>query len=100
MSAEVNHDKLRTAFIAGRIDAACERGEKIPDGVELLIRIVLGEADIKVLAQYSKVLFKETEKPPVSPIASFREERVEFPLNGQGVGGVPVTQSLLRTRKD
>src|SRR5512137_1522324 len=97
MAAEVNHDKLRTAFIAGRIDAACERGEKIPDGVELLMRIVLGEADIKVLAQYSKVLFKETEKPPVSPIASFREERVEFPLNGQGVGGIPVAQSLLRT---
>jgi hypothetical protein len=97
MHAEVNHDKLRTAFIAGRLDAASERGETIPDGVEVLMRIVLGEADINVLAQYAKVLFKETEKPAVSPMASFREARGEFPRNGQGVGGVPVTQSLLRT---
>ena len=97
MHAEVNHDKLRTAFIAGRLDAASERGETIPDGVEVLMRIVLGEADISVLAQYAKVLFKETEEPAVSPMASVREERVEFPLNGQGVSGVPVTQSLLRT---
>ena len=68
MFAEVNHDKLRTAFIAGRIDAAGERGEKIPDGVELIIRTVLGEADIKALAQCSKVLFKEQEKPRVPPL--------------------------------
>jgi len=97
MHAEVNHDKLRTAFIAGRIDAASERGEKIPDGVELIMRIVLGEADINVLAQYSKVLFKGREQPDVSPMASVREERGEVPRNGQGVGGVPVPPSLLRT---
>jgi hypothetical protein len=97
MHAEVNHDKLRTAFIAGRLDAASERGETIPDGVEVLMRIVLGEADINVLAQYAKVLFQETAKPAVSPMASVREERGEVPRNGQGVGGIPVPPSLLRT---
>ena len=96
MFTEVNHDKLKTAFIAGRIDAAGERGEKIPDGVELIIRIVLGETDIKALAPCSKVLFKEPERRPVSPMASFREERVEAPPNGQGLVPVPVTPSLLR----
>jgi hypothetical protein len=97
MFAEVNHDKLRTAFLAGRIDAAGERGEKIPDGVELIIRTVLGEADIKALAQCSKVLFKEQEKPRVPPIGSFQDERVQPLLDGQGSGDVPVTQRVLRT---
>lgn len=97
MFAEVNHDKLRTAFIAGRLDAATERGETIPDGLEVILRIILGEADIKTLAPLSKVLFKGKEKPPVSPMELSQEEQVQPPLDGQGLGGVPVAQSVLRT---
>ena len=97
MFQEVNHDKLRTAFIAGRLDAAGEGGEKIPDGLELILRIILGEADIKALASLSKVLFKGKEKPPVSPMGLLQEEQVQPPLDGHGLGGVSVAQSVLRT---
>jgi len=71
--------------------------EKIPDGVEMIIRTVLGESDIKALIQCSKVLFKEQEKPRVPPIGSFPDERVPPLLDGQGPGAAPVPQSVLRT---
>ena len=96
MFADVNHDKLRTAFLAGRIDAAGERGEKIPDGVEMIIRTVLGEADIKALAQCSKVLFKDKDKSSVPPNGSFQGEQVQVSLDGQGLKGVPVSKDASR----
>jgi hypothetical protein len=97
MFADVNHDKLRTAFLAGRIDAAGERGEKIPDGVETIIRTVLGEADIKALAQCSKVLFKDKDKLRVPSNGAFQGEEMQSPSDGQGLGGAPLSKDLSRT---
>jgi hypothetical protein len=96
MFAEVNHDKLKTAFIAGRIDAAGERGERIPDGVELIIRIVLGETDIKALAPCAKVLFREREKLAGSPLGVCREESGQAPVDGRGLGDVLVMPGGVR----
>ncbi len=96
MFADVNHDKLRTAFLAGRIDAAGERGEKIPDGVETIIRTVLGEADIKALTQCSKVLFKDKDKLHVPSNGPFQGD-MQVPSDGQGIGGVPLSKDPSRT---
>ncbi len=52
-----NQSKLEAAFLAGRADAAAERGGAVPEGTEELLRIVLSEGDCLALAQLSKVLF-------------------------------------------
>ena len=53
-----NQSKLEAAFLAGRTDAAAERGGVVPEGVEELLRMVLSEGDCMALARLSKVLFR------------------------------------------
>ena len=67
MAAE-NHQKLRAAFIAGRLDAslAADRG-RLPIQeqryMEMLLSMVLGDADLQQLMELCQVLFRKKGDP-------------------------------------
>ena len=73
-----------------------EGGEKIPDGLELILRIILGEADIKALASVveGSVQGEGEASRLANGIVAGRTSAT--PLDGQGLGGVSVAQSVLR----
>ena len=63
-----NHQKLQAAFIAGRLDAslAADRGRwgvQERRDMEVLLGMVLGDADLRELADRCEVLFKKAEDP-------------------------------------
>ena len=67
MSVE-NHQKLKAAFIAGKLDAslAADRGRwglQERRYLEVLLGMVLGDADLRELADRCEVLFRKAEDP-------------------------------------
>ncbi len=61
-----NHQKLKAAFIAGRLDASLAMDRRrLPSqdrrDVELLLGMALGEADLQELATLCHVLFRKDE---------------------------------------
>ncbi len=70
MNAE-NHSKLKAAFIAGRLDArlAMDRGRWSAwerEYVEMLLGMVLGDADLKGLTELCEILFRKDGGHPPS----------------------------------
>ncbi len=63
-----NYQKLKAAFIAGRLDAslAADRGHmpvQEQRSMEMLLNMVLGDADLQELAPHCQVLFRKKEEP-------------------------------------
>ncbi len=63
-----NHSKLKAAFIAGRLDArlAMDHGrwsDQEREYVEMLLSMVLGDADLKGLTNLCQILFRKNGGP-------------------------------------